>query len=373
MKNTAEFTGILRASATQSNPLQSTIEFVFTDFKPNKNKQGVAASEALNIIETGLNQPVKVHFLGDDVAAHKNAVPVGPIINLRQEDDRVIGTAIIWKDEYADLVTYIEKASASEGGVQFSWELYYRSSTKDENDIQWLEGVVVAGIAIVSDPAYSGRTPLLSFAETREQATELSEKIAEFVGGHMDPTYEALQAQVSELTDKMYAMISQLYEALSEAAPDPAPADLEAVMAEYATLLSRLRTGKEESSAQAESLQGELDGLRAEVEELRTYKQDQEAKASRDALITARTQALSAVMDAEAIAEKLESILGFSDEQFDVFVASLQSVRSKSTSSANKDDVSLMPDFTSRNDESNRITIKQLAAKYNEYKSQNII
>lgn len=368
----AEFNGILRASASESNPLQSVIEFVFTDFQPNKNRQGVTQAEAVNIIRSGLNQPVKVNFLGEEVAAHKGAIPIGPIIELKHDDDKVIGKAIIWKDIYADFVTYLEKASASEGGVQFSWELYYRSSNTDGNGIQWLENVEVAGIAIVDDPAYSGRTPLLSFAESRDKASKLSEQIAEFVGGQMDPSYEALQAQVAELTDKMYVMINQLYEALSEAAPDPAPADVESVMAEFVNLLSRLKSGKEESSAQAESLQSELDGLRTEVQELRTFKQDTEASAALAELTSTRKAALSAVMSEEDFAEKLEFILGLSQDQFEVFVASLQTVRNKSTSSVNdkKSNVPL-PDLTSQNTDSEpkQITITDISNAWRKYRS----
>lgn len=370
--NQAEFTGILRASASETNPLQSVIEFVFTDFSPNKNRQGVPQAEAINIIKTGMYMPVKVNFLGEEVAAHKNAVPIGPIIELKEDEDRVIGKAIIWKDEYADLVAYLEKASASEGGVQFSWELYYRNSTKDADGIQWLEGIVVAGIAIVDDPAYSGRTPLLSFAENRDKANELSERIAEFVGGQMDPTYEALQAQVAELTDKMYLMINQLYEALSEAAPDPSVTDFDAVLGEYVNLLTRLKTSRDESSAQAASLQSELESAQAELEILRTYKQDQEAQAAHDALVASRTQALSAVMVAEDIADRLDFILGLSEDQFTAFVASLQTVRTKASSSADsKDRKTMMPDFTSQpgEGEQKRFTVSDVAAAWRSFSS----
>lgn len=44
------------------NPFQTELEFVSTDFEPNKNKQAIPKSEAENIINSARNMPNKVNL-----------------------------------------------------------------------------------------------------------------------------------------------------------------------------------------------------------------------------------------------------------------------------------------------------------------------
>lgn len=331
--NKTSFSGLFRATADEKHPLQSIIEFVFTDFNPNKNKQGVEESEADNIIRTGANQPVKMNFLGDAVANHENAIPVGTILELYKDQDKILGRGILWKNEYKDEVMYLEQASTNEGGVQFSWELYYKDTIHKE-DTDWLQDVVTGAITIVSTPAYSGRTPLLSIAE------DLSG--AESVGGLMaDQTMEVLTEQVSSLTDRLYAMVSALYEALDEARISSSTVDVEQLSTEFTDLMAKLKAMRSDASVA-------LSEAHTELEVLRTYKAEKEAAEARSALTETRVAALSAVMSEEDIQAKLDFILGLSEDIFTEFVASLQTVRQKSaTSSLHKTTASGVPDFTS--------------------------
>lgn len=167
----ANFSGMVKAEANASHPLQHNLKFIFTDFEPNKNRQGVPKSEADNILATAMYMPVKVNYTGNRVRGHANAAPIGPITSVEYRDDYISGNAVIWRSENPDFIEYLKKASAEEGGVRFSWELYYRDSEFDDHGVEWLRGVVVGAITIVDDPAYGDRTPLLSFAETEQQDT----------------------------------------------------------------------------------------------------------------------------------------------------------------------------------------------------------
>jgi hypothetical protein len=173
MTNLAEFTGYVHAVAaieneTTPHPLQTRISFVLTDFEPNINKQAVPRSEAENIIATAKGMPIKINFNGISEGGHNRAVPVGPIMDARLEtiEDRevIMAEAVLWKDEFEEIDDYLKSSTAESKRVGTSWELYYRES-EEIDGIEWLRGIVMAGTAIVKDPAYQGRTPILAVAE----------------------------------------------------------------------------------------------------------------------------------------------------------------------------------------------------------------
>jgi len=366
MNNRAQFSGMLRATADETNHTQTIIDFIFTDFAPNLNGMGVGKSESANIIRTGLNAPVKVDFLGDDVSGHDNAIPIGPIIELSEVEDKIIGKAVIWKSEFPAFVDYLKTASASEGGVQFSWELFYKSAEKDESGVQWLQDCIVAGIAIVADPAYSGRTHLLSYAADtaalHKRIKSLEEKVAELSSLDrslvMDPTIEGLQAQVQSLTDQLYSMVSQLWEALDSATPAPSAPDVEALAQSYVDLISRLKDMRSTSSVE-----------QTELTELREYKASIEKEKARSELLTSRSQTLSTLMSLEDISAKAEFILNLSDEQFTEFVNSLQVVSNKAQSSK-LGRISIPDAVVSQSSNAQSVTVRDLAGAFLKARAQ---
>src|SRR5688572_27337884 len=199
--------GSLRATASQTHPLQTNLEFVFTDFLPNKNKQGVPIEEADNLIRTGVDMPVKADFRGKKLGDHPFSFPVGHITAMEQRADRVIGRAVMYKDEFPELASYLEKASAGEKGVHFSWELYHEDDNVDDAGVQWLRNCVVAATTIVANPAYGDRTSLLAIASTELQnrIEELERQIASLThdgGISMDPVDE-LKQQVTDLNSRL--------------------------------------------------------------------------------------------------------------------------------------------------------------------------
>lgn len=274
-----EFFGKL-SLAESANPLQTNLEFIFTDFAANKNKQGIPESEADNIVATGLYMPVKTNYISGGVKGHAGSQPVGPIIALEKSEDRVIGKAILWRDEFSDLDEYLREAFAeSSDGVQFSWEVYHQDSEIDDSGVEWLKGCVVGGITIVSNPAYQGRTPLLALSEEKE-------------------TME----------------LEELKQALSEA------------LAKIAELETKLT----ETQAYTDGIEAVKAEVLQELESLREYKKSAEATA----IAESRKASL---LDAgiENFESRKEFYCSLSDELFAQYVSDLRAVRgTKSVSSA---------------------------------------
>jgi len=299
--------GRLKAIASEKNPLQTNLEFVFTDFLPNKNKQGVPPTEVENLIRTGIDQPVKADFRRGKLGDHSFSLPVGHITDMESRGDQVIGRAVLYKDEFPELAGHLEKASASDGGVHFSWELYHDDHYVDDAGTTWFTGCVVAATTIVANPAYGGRTPLLAMAaeDTTERIKELERQVASLTdqlshdGGiePMDPV-EELKQQVAALTERVDALAKPV-EPVTE--PEISP---------------------------------DVAALTSELDELRKFKSDYEAEQARAAVLTTRRETLKSVLAGEEFDAKADFIAGLSDDQFKTYSESLVAVASKSKQTA---------------------------------------
>lgn len=309
MTKKAVFNGMLSAAASEKYPNRQELRFVFTDYKPNKNKQGVPRAEAENVINTGLNMPVKINFSSSKAKGHLGAFPIGPILSLREEGDQIVGEAIVWRNAFPDVADYLEKASAESGGVQFSWELLYSDSEIDTEGVQWLKGIVTDGITIVDTPAYEGRTPLLALAEEQIFMDELQKRV------------EELTAQVTTLT-------------ASVAEKDKQIADLQASVAE---------------------VQKERDTLSAEAETLRTFKTETEKAQAEASLLDTRKKQIAEAgieMSDETFAGRKDLFITMSDDAFKAYVDDLSAVAKHSRASASANERIIFPDpSTGSNDQ----------------------
>jgi len=328
---------MLTATASAVHPLQSELTFTFTDYQANANKQGVQKSEAENLIRTGLYMPVKVNYLGDGVGGHHGAVPIGPIISLAEVDDRLVGKAIVWRDEYADVVNYLETASKEDGGVQFSWELYYTDSEKDQNNVEWLKNCVVAAATIVDVPAYGGRTALISFAEEQRTLKDILERL-EQIEQRIAPREGLMSA---ELDDKVEGQ-------------------------EGAEVEQTVGT-PEASDGTAAPASDEAATLLAELEELRKFKQQTEAEAARAERVKTRKTKLSeagiALSDDDFTARSA-LFVDLDDAVFASlvdFIGAVQKAKTGSTSSSAEVASPLIPDPTQGSD---TVTVHDLASEF---------
>jgi hypothetical protein len=203
MTNLANFNGYVYAVANTAeqngHPLQTKISFVLTDFQPNINKQAVPKSEADNIIATAIGMPVKINFNGLSEGGHTRAVPVGPITSAKldtiEDRDVILADAILWKHEYEEIDDYLKSSTAENKRVGTSWELYYKES-EDVDGIEWLHGIVMAGTAIVKDPAYGDRTPILAIAE---MSMEDKIKLLEMQNEELRLMLEGLRLDIEKL------------------------------------------------------------------------------------------------------------------------------------------------------------------------------
>lgn len=297
-EKTAVFNGTFRAAASESDPDQLHLRFIFTDFLPNRNKQGVPAEEADNVIRTGLHKPVKISFASRKPKGHLGAFPIGPILSLEKSEDKIVGEAVVWRSEFPDVAQFLETASASEGGVQFSWELLFKDSNLDDNGTQWLRDISTKGITIVDTPAYQGRTPLLAIAE--------------------DYLMEETQKRVEELAVQV--------------------AELQNAVAEKDTKITELQTAVAE-------LTTERDGLKAQAEELTQFKaQAEKAQAEAELLNTRKGKMAEAGIDETVFEKRKDMILGMAEEAFEAYVEDLATVAKPAKKAEASADKKVIPD-----------------------------
>jgi hypothetical protein len=328
------FNGYAIAVASDEHPLQSRLQFIFTDFLPNKNKQGVRREEAANIINSAMYMPVKVHFDGDEYYGHSGAFPIGPIIEMREEGDVLVAEALVWKDEFPDLVEHLHKKVAADAKrVNFSWEMYYTGSDFDEDGNEWLNGCVVAGTTIVDRPAYVGRTHLIAMAE------------------HKD--IDGLVQQVDDLGNLIQSILAELKDmrsdSMDESQTDLQAAESDVVVAE-GEAADPAGASDQGDTDELASMRDELAALRSEVEELRSFRQQVESDRAKAEILSARRQSLAdagIAMTDEAFAEKSDLFVAMDDSQFTDwvdFTVSLIKTHAKSASAETRSGNGLIPD-----------------------------
>jgi hypothetical protein len=273
MRNLTVMSGLVTASAHATHPFQSTIRFVFTDFQPNINRDAVPEAEAANIIATAQYMPVKIWMQGDRPSNdHDGAIPIGPITLIERDGDRLIGEAVVWKQEFGDVVEYLEKATAAQEPVNFSWELWHSDVERDSAGVRWLKDCVVAGITVVGKPAYAGRTPLLSFASTQSRLEALHERV------------QALEARVMGESTMVEEDESR------ELAPELTDDAVTAPALGSAPVVSE---GTAEETVTASADTSDIEVLQRELVELRAYRARIEASEARATLLAERLSIMS--------------------------------------------------------------------------------
>lgn len=275
------------ATASANDPLRKWIKFTFTDDQPNGNKQRIGKEEFKNIIRTGIHMPIKMAD-GNPKGDHEGSIPLGTITNLKEEENKVIGIAALWKEERPEDIQALEEAYAGGKPLDLSWELYFdkEASLIDDNGIQNLKGTTVRSSVFVGNPAYQGRTQVLTMAQqenTNQEENELTDTNT--------PDVAALEARVAEL------------------------------QAELDTVKSELQS----KVAELESASSELTSLRKTVEDASIE------KAQAETLKTRRTKLAEAgvTYSDEEFETKKDNILGMTEEAFLFHVQELNVFSSK--------------------------------------------
>lgn len=309
-------------AALASNPSLKWAKFIFTDDKPNGNKQRIPKDEFPNILKTGIYMPIKMAS-GKIEDGHEYAEPLGTITHLKEEEDKVMGLAAFWTAEREDDINRLKTMADRENNPQLSWEVWYEESTIDEDGIEDLHGCVVRASTIVGRPAYQGRTPILAMS-AQTTSNEDEEQKDNFT---MD-----FELKIKELEDKLAELINQM--TVREA--------------EFATL-------KETSDQEKAELQASLEAANTELAELRLFKQKIEeleaevarldAEAARLDEIKVKFSEAGVTKDESYFEENKEKLLAMEESVLEFLIQEMATVAKAAVASLNEKNIEV-PNLT---------------------------
>lgn len=163
----------------EDNPFLVKAKFIFADNQGNENGMGIEFGDFPAVAASAINMPVKMRYLGEGVGNHVGSIPIGHITNMNIEDTgelkRLIGTAVLYAEEYPDEVSYLEESFNAGNAPGISWELGYSDSIV-KNGIEWLKGIITKAATFVRAPAYGKRTALLALASDQRLTDEELDK-----------------------------------------------------------------------------------------------------------------------------------------------------------------------------------------------------
>jgi len=299
-----DISGEYAEAAITSNPNITWIKFVFTDDQPNGNKQRIAQSEFANIIKSGVHMPIKMQ-IGNPDGEHLGSVPIGTITNLTHPKgtNKIVGLAALWEREREEDVALLKEKYSQGEPLNLSWELFYAESEEVDNGVVDLKGTTVCAITFVGNPAYQGRTNVLSMAEKTKEEPELDQ--------------EQYELKIKELTDR----VQELSDAL-------------------------------------ESKTEEADKVVAERDELAAWKSEREAEAAQAELLKTRRETLAeagVVFTDEEFSERTERIANMSEADFEFYMQDLVAFAKKAEEAAKKADSSKKTDSDAPDVPGNRV------------------
>lgn len=151
------------------NPLLSPVELIFTDDKPNANSQGIGRDEFDNLLRSMKFMPIKAKFSAESgLEGHAEADIIGIIKEGRVRDDKIVALGALYNDEFPAVVSFFKEETEAGSQIDFSWEIRYKDS-EVVDDVEWLKATTTKAITAVHDPAYEGRTSLVSISSIMEK------------------------------------------------------------------------------------------------------------------------------------------------------------------------------------------------------------
>lgn len=326
---------MVKAYASDQNPLQTIVELVITPFGPNKNNQRIPRSEASNILRTCLNQPIKIDLEGNTIGGHKGAYPVGTITFAEETETAIIGRGVIWSEEFPEVCDFLKKRTAENNPPGTSWEILFEHSTIAEDGIEDLHNTVYAANCIVNSPSYGNRTLIRAIAEDLGALMEENTKTEKTEAEDL----EEERKEISDLQNQLLAMWSFLDDVYLktfeiESAEATKTESVESFTDRFNKIISKLTERADQAGvalAEKQSTIQDLETKLAEIQsELDTLKAEK-AQAELNAKIAKRESALAEI---EIVLDETnkDTILEMTDAQFDIFVAGIKQVRDKYSS-----------------------------------------
>lgn len=314
---------VLKAEASLTlNPYIRWAKFIMTDDQPNGNNERTPLSEFDNIIQSGINMPIKMAE-GKIEDGHENASPIGVITNLKKEFvdgiNRIIGLAAFWLRERPSDVTFLKDKLDNGQDVNLSWELGAQDKVLAPDGVFDWTGIATQAVTVVNRPAYQGRTRIVAMAAKKKQENKWGE---EYVKSLPNASFLYVTRSGERLfpvkDDKGLYDEGKLREALEEMGKSNLPAStLRSLKQTANTLLGRIEGGaslEELSSVPLENMftednTVELEELKKRVAELET-----ELAATKTSLQEKESAFASLEAEKKANDEKLADLQAFKDE-----------------------------------------------------------
>jgi hypothetical protein len=297
-------------SGGNKNPLLTLAKFIFTDDKPNNNKQGIKATEFDDIIRTAIGTPVKMRFFATSshkgtAAGHSGSVPIGHISAITKVEEeginKLAAEAILYKNEFPEEVGYLKNAYAGGHAPGISYELQY-SDYDQENGIQWIKDITTMGATFVRNPAYGNRTALIALASDKELddkqfASALSELASEWNNEESKGGKKMTDEEIKALQDQFAAALAENTELKTKLE------EKDATITENGQALALAEDKNKELTEQIET------STKNEIRATRTARMVEAGFAD--------------TTDAEKLAKKQEYWLSFAEDAFDQYVTDL--------------------------------------------------
>lgn len=315
---------VLKAEASLTmNPYIRWAKFIMTDDQPNGNNERTPLSEFDNIIQSGINMPIKMAE-GKIEPGHENASPIGVITHLKKEFvdgiNRIIGLAAFWLRERPSDVTFIKDKLENGQDVNLSWELGAQEKVLAPDGVfDWL-GIATQAVTVVDKPAYQGRTRIIAMAAKKKPELKWGE---EYVKNLPDSNFLYVNERSGERLfpvkdDKGLYDQGKLREALEEMGKSNIPTSTLRLLKKTAnTLLGRIEGGaslEEISTIPLENMFTEDN--KVELEELKKRVAELEAKlaAAETSLQEQKDAYASLESEKKANDEKLAELQAFKNE-----------------------------------------------------------
>lgn len=196
------------------NPTYQWAKIVVTDDQPNANNQRVPLEEFDNIIKTGIFAPIKMG-ISEITRGHKEAMgkPIGTITQLVKANNKIIALAALWKRERPNDIEYLKNLYQNGTPPNVSWELSIQESSIDDVGIESFKGISLNGLCVVSEPAYTGRTPFIAMASKSDESDNLDDKEEIIVNeDEFKQKISDLEATIADLQSKLSEKDTQLAE-----------------------------------------------------------------------------------------------------------------------------------------------------------------
>lgn len=343
---------LIQSADAEENPLITKMEFVFADDKPNGNKQGIPKNSFASIINSGAFMPIKMEK--GKIGGHVASEPLGTIKELIEQDNRIVGMAALWNKERPSDVALLKQSYAEGNPIDISFEVQYTEFELDDSGVEWFLDPIVRAATIVSNPAYAGRTPMLSVA-SEEQHVDLPDESFAFIepGGEIKDgithprslrhfPYKDNDSNISEkLLNESLAQIENLenFDSRAEvlAVLNAAVAELKdkETQNKMEEKVKELEAEAKSLREQLEELQGQVKTLTEERDSLKEYKENREKADSQAELLKSRLEVLAEAgfeFTNEQVASKKDFWLALDDNAFKSYVSEIKSVKEASAS-----------------------------------------